>query len=101
MVRILRTQYLSSGLRILPKTWPTAARHAGVAFSIPSHPPLLPHDYGTPTEAAKLAPNRWRYALGSEFKGQFCALGQLVYYRCISDDKTAANAAAGIRRPAY
>ena len=67
-----------------------------MAFSITFHPPLLPHDYCTPTEAAKLANKRWHYALGGELKDQLCALGQLVYYRCISDDKTAANAAAGI-----
>ena len=92
----MRTVFLASGLHILPKTWPTAAEHAAIACNISAIPTIAPSEKGPDAEITKQSTNRWAYATGSDFKGIQCALGQLVYYRVISPDKTQANAIAGI-----
>ena len=93
---LLRTNYLASGLHIFPKTWPLAAEYSSVSFSVSAHPPINQGEHGTEIEAMKLNTNRWELATGAPFPGVMLALGQLVYYRVISDDKTTAAAVAGI-----
>ena len=93
---LLRTNFLSSGLHIFPKTWPVAAEYAAIAFNATLHPPIFAHERDTEAAAAKAITNRWAYAFGEDFPGRSLALGQLVYYRVVSTDKTAANAIAGI-----
>ena len=93
---LLRTNFLSSGLHIFPKTWALAAEYAAVAFSVSAHPPILPGEEGTEAAAAKLNTNRWALATGGNFRGRPLALGQLVYSRVVSNDNLSANAVAGI-----
>jgi len=91
---LLRTNFLSSGLHVFPKTWPIAAEYAAVAFSVAATPPILPSEVGTDDEAMKRNTTRWALAAGGEFRGPRLALGQLVYHRVVSPDKTQAAALA-------
>jgi hypothetical protein len=73
---LLRTNFLSSGLHVFPKTWPIAAEHAGVAMSISAHPPIFHSERNGAAEAAKLTTTRWEHATDSPFPGRRLALGQ-------------------------
>ena len=93
---LLRTNFLASGLHIFPKTWPVSAEYASVSFNVAALPPINQGEHGTDIEVLKRGTTRWELATGAPFPGIQLALGQLVYYRVVSNDKTTAAAVAGI-----